>query len=108
MRGKQTLTKFSDQENHNVIVTLDDGSEYRVYSNWIKNQDLDHWKGWHCHAGDTRLYIHHTLDVWSGECQNDYLGHAIDGFEMIEGGTICKRDRCHGCTDDLAVAKSKD
>ena len=89
-------------------MTLDDGSEFKLFADWIKNEGLDHWKGWKCDAGRTRLFINSELEVYSGFCFNDHLGNVISGFEILENGTICQRDRCSGCTDDLALNKSKD
>jgi hypothetical protein len=75
-----------------------------VYANWIHNEKLDSWQGWHCQAGSERLLIDKELQVWSGECKNDYLGSSIEGFEMLEG-TICQKPNCTPCTDDLMVGK---
>ena len=102
------MSEFSNHENYNCRILLDDGQEYLVYANWLHNEHLDNWKGWSCDAGKTRFYIDANLDVYGGECQNDYLGNAIDGINILDNGTTCKQDRCNGCTDDLAVAKSKD
>jgi hypothetical protein len=98
--------KFENQENYNCRVITDSGEEYLVYANWLHNQGLDLWKGWTCEAGATRLLIDKNLKVYSGECKNDLLGSAIDEFKVLEH-TICKQERCTGCTDDLIVAKHK-
>ena len=74
--------------------------------NWLHNEQLDHWQGWSCEAGATRLLIDKDFEVYSGECKNDSLGNALAGFDLLES-SICKQDRCTGCTDDLIVAKHK-
>ena len=98
---------MSDIENHNNYncrVTLESGEQYQVFSNWIHNQGLDHWRNWICHAGNKRLHIDKDFNVFGGECRNDHLGSAIGNFEMLDN-TICRKDRCTGCTDDLMVEK---
>lgn len=96
---------FKDHENYNIQITLDDGDTYRIYANLLHNEKLDSWKGWHCEAGVHRIYIDKNLDVWSGECKNDYQGNINVGWNLYHDYTVCKRDRCTGCTDDLAIAK---
>lgn len=95
---------MENHKNYNCRVTVDTGDEFLIYANWIHNNDLDHWKGWTCMAGTTRLLIDKELNVFSGECKNDYLG-TTDNFELLES-TICKQETCTGCTDDLIVAKN--
>ena len=97
---------FSNQENYNCTVTTDQGNSYKVYANWIHNNQLDHWQGWECHAGATRLYMDKTFNVWSGECKNDHLGNALTDFDLLDH-TVCKQPTCTGCTDDLVVTKKK-
>jgi len=98
--------KLSNHENYNCRVTTESGEEFLVYANWIHNEQLDNWKGWQCEAGATRLLIDKDFGIYSGECKNDYLGNALTDFQLSEH-TICKQDRCTGCTDDLIVAKQK-
>ena len=71
----------------------------------LKNNQLDNWQGWQCEAGATRLFIDKDFSTYGGECKNDYLGSALDGFTILDT-TICKKIRCTGCTDDLIVAKN--
>jgi len=75
-----------------------------MFANSLHNNDLDHWKGWICYAGAHRLYVDKNLDVYSGECQNDYLGSLSNDFGILDH-TVCTQERCTGCTDDLAVRK---
>lgn len=98
------MSNFENHKNYNCKITLDSGSEFKVYANWIHNNNLDNWQGWHCDAGHTRLHIDKNFNVWSGECYNDHLGNALDTWEP-KLDTICKRDTCTGCTDDLMTAK---
>jgi hypothetical protein len=97
---------FENHHNYNCEITTESGKTFKLYSNWLHNQDLDYWQGWQCDAGSTRLYVDKNLNVWSGECKNNFVGHAIDGFEVLSNN-ICQRPRCTGCTDDLAVKKHK-
>ena len=100
------LNDWSDHPNYNCRLTFEDGSQRLVYANWLHNERLDTWLGWTCMAGSRRLYIDKNLQVWSGECRNDHLGSALDGFVTLEHA-ICKQEVCSGCTDDLAVAKHR-
>ena len=100
------ILKFENHQNYNCEIKTDQGQTYQVFANWMHNEQLDLWQGWQCAAGSTRLYIDKNLNVWSGECKNDSLGHALNDFNILEN-YLCKRFRCTGCTDDLAVAKRK-
>lgn len=96
---------FEDQPFYNCKITLDSGKEYRISANWLHNQNLDHWQGWHCSAGKTRLMIDESFNVYSGECLNDYLGNLLSSWSPLENQTICNQKTCTGCTDDLIVKK---
>lgn len=98
------MSKFKNHKNYNCKVTTESGEEYRVYANWLHNEKLDQWQGWQCNAGHTRLYIDKNFDVWSGECKNNYLGNAIDNWEL-KFNTTCNQPTCTGCTDDLMTTK---
>ena len=98
------ILQFENHSNYNCEITTDSGQTYQVYANWLHNNKLDTWKGWQCQAGTTRLSIDKNLNVYGGECKNDHLGHAITGFNLLDG-TICQQETCTGCTDDLVVTK---
>lgn len=97
---------MQNHKNYNCRVTTELSEEFLVYANWIHNEQLDNWKGWQCEAGASRLMIDKNFNVYSGECKNDSLGNALTDFTLLEH-TVCKQDRCTGCTDDLIVAKHK-
>lgn len=84
---------------------LSNSRHYRLEGNWIHNENLDHWQGWECDAGRTRLYIDSDNNVFGGQCLNDKLGNLNSGWNILNNPTICKQQRCTGCTDDLIVAK---
>ena len=100
------MSKFENHSDYNCIVTTDTGEQYRMYANWIHNNNLDHWQGWACDAGHTRFAIDKDFNVWSGECQNDYLGNALTEWEP-KSNVVCNRATCTGCTDDLLTKKQK-
>lgn len=102
---ENTTLKFENHSNYNCEVATDTGETFRIYANWLHNNGLDSWQGWQCKAGSDRLYIDKNLQVFGGECENDHLGHAILGFQLLYS-TVCKKSSCSGCTDDLVVAKS--
>ena len=95
-----------DHHNHNCTIVFDDGSSTKVFAEWLHNNNLDHWKGWECEAGVTRISITENFDVYSGRCKNDYLGNLYKDWSLLPNAT-CKKQQCTGCTDDLLVSKSK-
>jgi hypothetical protein len=99
--------QFKDHKNHNCVIQLDTGEQYRVEADWLYAQNLDDWLGWHCDAGRHRLSIDHDFGVFSGVCQNDYLGNLFGEWQLLPEPTICTSTRCSGCTDDLLVKKYK-
>ena len=90
---------------YNCIATDESGSEYFIDANWIHNNNLDQWKDWKCSAGHDRIFIAADGSVYSGECSNNLLGNMDTGWKLFETPTICQRDRCTGCTDDLIISK---
>lgn len=96
--------QFETQSNYNCEIQLESGETYRVFANWLHNNELDYWQGWNCNTGVTRLHIDKNFKVFNGECGVLELGHALDGFELVET-TVCTRTRCIGCTDDLVTKK---
>lgn len=99
------MSRLENHNNYNCRAVTDTGEEYFLYANWLHNNHLDTWKGWQCDAGASRIYIDKDLNVFSGECENDSLGTVFD-FELLNS-TVCNKDRCSGCTDDLLVAKKQ-
>ena len=50
--------------------------------------------------------IDKNFDIWSGACENDYLGNVLDSWN-IQTDTVCKQKTCTGCTDDLMTKKQQ-
>jgi hypothetical protein len=94
---------LQNEVNYNIRALTHDQTFF-LYSNTLHNLDIDHWKGWICYAGAHRLHIDKNLEVFGGECYNDHLGSLKTDFELLPY-TQCRRTRCTGCTDDLAVKK---
>lgn len=101
------MFKFENHSNYNCAITTSTGEVYKIYANWMHNNKLDQFKDWVCSAGTTRVYIDKNLEVYSGECKNDHLGSALDNHFTLLDQTICRRETCTGCTDDLMVSKHK-
>lgn len=99
--------KFEDQEYYNCRITLEDNTTYNVAANWLHNQGLDYWKGWNCDTGKIRVFIDKDFNVYSGECKNDVLGNLLTNWYLNSDPTVCKQERCSGCTDDLIIGKTK-
>ena len=98
------MSQFENHFNYNCTITTDSGEQYQVYANWLHNEHLDQFIGWHCEAGHTRFYIDKNFDIWDGECKNAHLGNALTEWS-INTDTICGQSTCTGCTDDLIAAK---
>jgi hypothetical protein len=99
--------QFLDHEFYNCKIELDNGDSHLIEGNWLHNQDLDHWKGWQCNAGYSRISIDSDNNVYGGQCANDHLGKLDSNWQLLPGPTVCKKDRCNGCTDDLIAKKQK-
>lgn len=99
--------KFENHQFYNCTIILDDNQRYNVDANWLHNEQLDNWKNWNCDAGHSRIFIDSDLAVYSGECCNDYLGNLQVAWDILPTASICKRDRCSSCADDLLVKKVK-
>jgi hypothetical protein len=98
---------FKNHRYYNCEITLDNGETYRVGANWLHNEKLDDWFGWTCDAGHKRISIDKDFDVRSAVCHNDYLGNIFTGWDILPVPTVCKKDRCTGCTDDLLITKKE-
>jgi hypothetical protein len=94
---------YQDNKHYNCEVTVD-GKIFKVHANQIHNADDDHFQGWTCYAGCHRINIDEDGKVWSGMCNNDYLG-TVDDWKLLPAPTVCNQSRCNGCTDDLIVEK---
>ena len=92
--------------NHNARIVFEDNTEVLIFVNRLSNQNLTAWKGWHCAAGVKSIEIYKN-EIYSGECRNDFLGYIDKEWNLIKKYTICKLDRCSGCTTDLLQEKYK-
>jgi hypothetical protein len=101
-----SLKNHKNHKNYNCCATTDSGKEYLIYAGWLYNNNQANFRGWHCDAGTTRLYIDSDLELYSGECKNNHLGSVVGDFKLLDNN-ICIRDTCTSCTDDLVVAKEK-
>jgi len=99
--------QFEDHQYYNCEITTTSGNKYRVNANWIHNESLDNWQGWQCAAGQHRLFMDESFNMYSGECLNDALGNAITGWTLFDKPTVCKQNRCTGCTDDIIQHKKE-
>lgn len=94
-----------DDLNYNAKITFEDGTSNLIFVNNLNNAKANLWEGWHCKAGVTAIYIYKN-EVYSGECRNDRLG-SLDQWELINEYTVCKQQRCFGCTTDMLQEKWK-
>lgn len=99
--------KFEDELFYNCKIDLNTGESYLVTAYNLHGRKLDNWKGWHCNAGNTRLYIHSDGTVFNGECFTETLGNLNTNWNLLATPTVCPRNTCTGCTDDLLTTKYK-
>jgi hypothetical protein len=99
--------QFDNHVYYNCEITLSDGDKYRVEANWIHNNQLDYWNGWECNAGVSGIFIKPDFSVFGGECENDYLGNLLNEWNILPSPTICRKNRCTGCTIDLLQTKKE-
>jgi hypothetical protein len=97
---------MKDDLNYNSKVTFADNTTALIYATRLHNEKIDYWKGWQCAAGVDSIYIYENT-VYGGECCNDKLGVLTQEWELIDDYTICKLERCSGCTVDLMQKKQK-
>lgn len=97
--------QFENHQYYNCEIELSDGQRYKISANWLHNNDLDHWKNWSCDAGYKRLSIDKDFNVYSAQCENEILGNIFSGWVLHDGPSVCKRETCTGCTDDLLTHK---
>ena len=99
--------QLSNQKFYNCEVITESGDKFLVDGNWLHNNNIDCWLDWKCNAGSDRIYITADLDIYSGQCKNDYLGNLLTNWDLLENPTVCKKQTCTGCTDDLILRKEK-
>jgi hypothetical protein len=98
--------KFKNDEFYNCQIILDNQETYFINANSMHNNQVDKWTGWTCDAGYNRISIDSNLNVYGGQCQNDYLGKLGSDWKLLTQPTICAKVSCNGCTDDLLAEKS--
>jgi hypothetical protein len=96
---------FKNHRHYNCEITLDNGENFRVSAHWMHNNNLDNWQGWVCEAGHKRLHIDQYFNVYGATCQNDSLGNLFGDWMVLDAPTVCQKQRCTGCTDDLLTSK---
>ena len=96
---------YTNDKNYNCRIETTDNLSFDIHANQIHNNKHDYFSGWSCHAGYHRINIDEDGKVWSGSCRNDYLG-TVDDWNLLSASTVCKQNRCNGCTDDLIVEKN--
>jgi len=99
--------KFENHQYHNCEIELDNGEKYKVSAHWLHSKQLDHWQGWECDAGYRRLEIDQNFDVYSARCKNDKLGNLFGSWSPLTSPSMCKKQTCTGCVDDLLAKKRK-
>ena len=101
------MTILTADHNCNAIVEYENGDTVNIYATKLYLHQLTQFKHWFCEAGSSRIFILPDGSVWSGECQNDFLGNLAQegGFTLLTKETICKQELCINNPDDLMVKK---
>ena len=97
-----------ESEVSDCIVVLKDGATIEANSLDLFRKDLHHFKGWTCTAGTDSILIESDFQVWSGICRIDNLGNLFDDdFNLLQSPTVCTKDQCTTCENDLTNTKKK-
>jgi hypothetical protein len=99
------MTTYKIDHNYNLIATDSCGDQYLMYANRLHYEKLDHWQDWSCNAGYDCILIEGNLQVYSAQCENDFLGTLFEDFQLLDQPTVCRLPRCTNCTDDLLLTK---
>ena len=95
-----------DDKYYNLEVTSSDGSKQLTFGSKLRYLDLHHFRGWKCHAGLDRIFIAPDSSVYSGECENDFLGRLDDNsFKLFDEPQLCKRETCTNNPSDIQIIK---
>ena len=95
---------LEESRHYNCIAEDEQGRLYKIHADQLRNKQMNHFLGWKCDAGVSRLFIDVDQTVWSGACRNTRLGDAT-GWQLLDSPDTCRRSKCSGCTDDLIVKK---
>lgn len=91
---------------YNACLQFDDNSTQLTFASKLRFTNMHKFQDWQCHAGYDRIFILPDTSVYSGECQNDYMGKLSDhSFQLFDRPTICKRKRCTNNPNDLQTTK---
>lgn len=91
---------------NNIIVHYEDGTNIRTYATRLKFLGLDKFHNWNCNAGIARISINPNGDVYSAECNNDFIGNLDNNtFELYTQARPCKFATCTNNPDNLMVDK---
>ena len=100
------LYQIPVEHYNNIIVHYEDGTSDKTYATRLKFLGLDKFKDWKCNAGIARISINPNGDVYSAECNNDYMGNLDNNtFELFTNPKLCKFDTCTNNPDNLMVDK---
>lgn len=94
---------LQNEKYYNCNVIDDNNNEYKINCKQLYNNDYNNFENWVCNAGLDRISIENDM-VWGGECHNDFLG-TIDNWQLLDSPTICKRNKCTACSQDLIIKK---
>lgn len=95
-----------EDKYYNVDLQYQDGSSQRTFASKLRFMDMHHFQGWKCHAGVDRIFVLPDSAVYSGECENDFLGRLDNNsFQLLDQPQLCKRKNCTNNPDDLQTIK---
>lgn len=100
-----TLTQST---NYNCIVYFNDNTFIKLYSNELRNKNLDHFNNWACAAGHLQINIDYDDNVYTCNNKNQFLGK-LSEFKLCSSDhpNICRQQTCSGTTDNLLMYKHK-
>ena len=95
---------LEESRHYNCIAEDENGRLYKIHADQLRNKGMNHFLGWECDVGISRIFIDVDQTIWSGACHNTKLGEGTD-WQLLDSPDICRRDKCSGCTDDLLIRK---
>jgi len=95
-----------DDKYYNIEITSDNNLPQLTFASKLNYLNLHQFEGWKCHAGLDRIFITPDSSVYSGECENEFMGKLDDNsFKLFDKPHTCKQKTCTNNPDDLQVIK---
>jgi hypothetical protein len=90
----------------NTVVYTKNSETIEIAADQLYDNNLHHWKGWHCFVGVDSIFVDDDYTVYAGNCRNDTLENLFNpDFQLFQKPGICKQKTCTSCASDLYSTK---